>query len=628
MSTNVQKSWLLGGGYDWRAFASANLAVDKSAGISLVKTREITPTPPTKTILSPRYSFGRLGYDIDRGKREIRAYTPDGKLRHRWGPRDSAGNYVPARDAAAWDPVDMVGDANCVFILERNYQTVLKHLFGRESLALLFSSGNVNSHWSRITLDESGCLLLFDDAQPNIASRYSRTGSSLGNVKAPWPAEPPRASMQAQPTQEPPPGEAPFYSMEGYWMSQPLDSGIFNCPWHRIEMTLPQLPAGTQIDVQVFAYKNPELAPLNFRDPRWTTSYSVVAPIQPPPDPGAPKPRVDEFLIQAAPGQFLSLLIKVHGDGFATPIIQKLRVHYPRESYLQYLPPLYSANEPMRAFLDSSLSVFQTEWDGFDQRVDESTALFDPAAVPEGVPMNYLAGWLGLALEGTWTGEQNRLLLEAAPQVHPQRGTAVALREYIAVYLANFAGVSSDVLSQTSFPAFLEGFRERQYLMLSQTSSRLGHAQPLWSDSVVKRLQLGGLAEEGQVGLISTGDPEHDFFQQFAHRFRVYVPAAWVRTSDQESLLRRALEAELPAHVRYDLCLVEAGFRVGIQSTVGLDTIVGGSPPWRLPSEPDLSAPSLPPPNRLGYGTVLSNILGAGPAILDSKARVDGWILD
>src|SRR6267143_584832 len=295
MSTNVQKSWLLGGGYDWRAFASANLAVDKSAGISLVQTREIPPTPPTKTILSHRYSFGRLCYDIDRGKREIRAYTPDGKLRHRWGPRDSAGNYVPARDAAAWDPVDMVGDANCVFILERNYQTVLKHLFGRESLALLFSSGNVNSHWSRITLDESGCLLLFDDAQPNIASRYSRTGSSLGNGKAPWPAEPPRASMQAQPTQEPPPGEAPFYSMEGYWMSQPLDSGIFNCPWHRIEMTLPQLPAGTQIDVQVFAYKNLELAPLNFRDPRWTTSYSVVAPIQPTPDPGTPNPRVPGF---------------------------------------------------------------------------------------------------------------------------------------------------------------------------------------------------------------------------------------------------------------------------------------------------------------------------------------------
>jgi len=412
-------------------------------------------------------------------------------------------------------------------------------------------------------------------------------------------------------------------------MSKPLDSGIYNCPWHRIEMTLPQLPPGTQIDVQVFAYKTPDLAPLNMRDPRWISTYSVVAPIQPPPVPfKSEKSRVDEFLIQASPSQFLSILIKIHGDGFTTPVIQKLRVHFPRESYLSYLPPLYSANEPMRAFLDSFLAVFQTEWDEFDQRVDDSTALFDPAAVPEGVPMNYLASWLSLSLEGTWTGEQNRLLLKAAPKIQPLRGTAAALRAYVAVYLENFAGVSPDALSQTSFPALLEGFRERQYLELSQTSSKFGHAQPLWSDSVVKRLQLGGLAQEGQVDLVSTGDPQDDFFQHFAHRFRVYVPAAWVRTADQESLIRRAIEAEMPAHLRYDLCLVEAGFRVGIQSTVGLDTIVGGLPPWRLPSEPNLAAPSLPPLNRLGYGTVLSCIPGAGPAILDGKARVDGWILD
>jgi phage tail-like protein len=628
MPIDDQKSWLLGSGYSWSVFASANVTIDKDKGISLDLAREIPPVPAAKKVLAEGFSFGRLRYDIDRGKREIRAYTLDGRLRHRWGPRDSADNYVPANDAAAWDPVDIAGDSTCVFILERSYQTVFRHSFGRESLSVLLSSGNNNSRWSRIALDAEGCLLLFDDVQPASVSRYNRTGSFLGTVAAPWPASPSSQAPPAQPTIEPPQDEAPFYRTDGYWMSQPLDAAIYNCVWHRIEMTLAQLPPGTQIEVQAFAYKNRELAPLNFRDPRWNTSYSVVAPIQPPPDSGQPKPRVDEFLIQAAPGQYLSLLIKIHGDGFATPVIQKLRVHFPRESYLAYLPPLYSANEPMRAFLDSYLSVFQTEWDEFDREVDDSTALFDPAAVPEGPKMDYLASWLDLALEGTWTGEQNRCLLEAAPKTQVQRGTAAALRRYLEVYLANFAGVSSDALTQTSFPAFLEGFRERQYLMLSETGSRLGSVQPLWSDSVVKRLQLGGLAQEGQVDLVSTGDPEHDFFQQFAHRFRVYVPAAWVRTADQESMFRRAIEVELPAHVRYDLCLVEAGFRVGIQSTVGLDTIVGGLPLWRLPAEPDLSAPSLLPLNRLGYGTVLSCVPGAGPAILNSKARVDGWILD
>jgi phage tail-like protein len=522
----------------------------------------------------------------------------------------------------------MAGDSNCAFLLDRHHQTVFKHAYGRETLSVLFSSPNTSSHWSRISLDTRGCLLLFDDLQPNVVSRYSRSGKFLTTVKAQWPLPPSSSAAPAKPTQEPPPGDAPFYFTDGYWMSQPLDSSIYNCPWHRIDMAIPQFPPGTQIEVQVFSYPTLDLAPLSVRDGRWITTYSVVAPIQPPPDASKRNTRVDEFLIQSSPAQYLSLLIKIHSDGFATPTIQKLRVHYPRSSYLAYLPPLYSANEPMRAFLDTFLSVFQTEWDEFDQRVDDSTALFDPAAVPEGVAMSYLASWLSVPLEGTWTGEQNRLLIEAAPKFQPVRGTAAALQKYIAVYLENFAGITPDVLSQTSFPVFLEGFRERQYLALSQESSELGQAQPLWSDSVVKRLQLGGLAQEGQVDLVSTGDPRQDFFEYFAHRFRVYVPAAWVRTAEQETLLRRAIETEMPAHLRYDLCLVEAGFRVGIQSTVGFDTIIGDLPAWRLPSEPDLSAPSLPPLNRLGYGTFLSCLPRAGPVILDANAWVDSWILD
>jgi phage tail-like protein len=628
MPAGTQKSWLLGGGYDWRTFACANLVADKNAGISLAQTRVPPPPSPTKALPSPHYSFRRLGYDIDRANREVRAYTLDGKLRHRWGPRDSAGNYVPATDPAVWDPVDMAGDANCVFLLDRNYQTVFKHSFGRETLSTLFASSDNNSRWSRISLDSRGCLLLFDDHQPNLTSRYSRDGRFLSTLKASWPLPASNSAVLEKPANEPPPEEAPVYATDGYWMSQPLDSSLYNCPWHRIEMTLPDFPPDTQIEIHVFSYPTLDLAPLSVRDSRWITTYSVVAPIQPPPDPANAKPRVHEFLIQASPSQYLSLLIKIHSDGFATPIIQKLRVHYPRESYLAYLPPLYSANEPMRAFLDSFLSIFQTEWDEFEQRVDSSTALFDPASVPAGRAMNYLASWLSLSLEGTWTGDQNRRLLEAAPQIQPLRGTSAALQKYVAVYLENFAGIQPDVLAQTTFPIFLEAFRERQYLALSQSSSKLGHAQPLWSDSVVKRLELGGLAQEGQVDLVSTGDPQHDFFEYFAHRFRVYVPAAWVRTAEQETLLRRAIETEMPAHLRYDLCLVEAGVRVGIQSTVGFDTIVGDLPAWRLPSEPDLSAPSLRPLNMLGYGSFLSCLPGAGPAILNATAQVEGWILD
>jgi hypothetical protein len=216
-------------------------------------------------------------------------------------------------------------------------------------------------------------------------------------------------------------------------------------------------------------------------------------------------------------------------------------------------------------------------------------------------------------LEGAWNGEQKRHLLAAAPQVTPRRGRMDGLQAYLRIYLQNISGLAPE--AQRDYPQIVEGFRERQYLMLAiENTADLGHGAPLWSPGVVGRLQLGVFAREGEVRLVSTGDPERDLFHEYAHRFRVFVPAAWVRTAEDERMLRRALDAEKPAHTRYDLCLVEPRFRVGLQSTVGLDTVIGAYPVARLacPHETD-APPSRPPRYRLGYDTILTSRPASGP---------------
>jgi hypothetical protein len=101
-------------------------------------------------------------------------------------------------------------------------------------------------------------------------------------------------------------------------------------------------------------------------------------------------------------------------------------------------------------------------------------------------------------------------------------------------------------------------------------------------------------------------------FQQFAHRFRVFIPAAWVRDIEDERKIRRALDTEKPAHTRYDLCLVEPRFRVGVQSTVGINTVVGAWPVARLACHLNANEPTgLEPASRLGYDMVL----GARPSL-------------
>jgi phage tail-like protein len=311
------------------------------------------------------------------------------------------------------------------------------------------------------------------------------------------------------------------------------------------------------------------------------------------------------------------------GDGFDTPRIRSIRVHYPRESYLSYLPAVFSSDEDSRWFLERFLAIFQSEWDEISSRTEEFAAYLDPESVPEQF-LPYLAAWFDLKLEDEWTVEQKRRLLITVAANQARRGTLEGLTSFVQAYLHSIAGLPANA---TPFPRIVEGFRERERFVLAREgSSVLGSSVPLWGPAFVGRLQLDVFSREGEVRLVSTGDPERDLFHEYAHKFRVFVPSAWVGTREDERMLRRALDTEKPAHTQYDLCLVEPRFRVGVQATLGIDTILGDYPVARLTCQgPDdkQSPPSRAPSGRLGYDTVLGGTPAQGPGLhLTPGARV------
>jgi hypothetical protein len=83
---------------------------------------------------------------------------------------------------------------------------------------------------------------------------------------------------------------------------------------------------------------------------------------------------------------------------------------------------------------------------------------------------------------------------------------------------------------------------------------------------------------------IRTGAP---LFADLAHRFTVRVPATAVAGREDE--LIALIDSHAPAHTNFALCLIAADARVGRQSTLGVDLIVGGP---RRPLE--LGTPSEP----------------------------------
>lgn len=519
-----------------------------------------------------------------------------------------------------WHPIDIAVHDNHAYILDGQGGCVYSFLPQTGRLHIVLQDDNFAGVWSRIAVDRSGYIYLFDhtagrlhhynsngipdgtydyagdvrpyfDAPPIIVdykNRFCLPASLAHECDRHLPQDPPIFSMtvarcetgdqifnrsgkrinKIDPTEFPGPY---LYVTEGVWYSQRLDSAIYRCQWHRIELELRQtLPPGTRLRVSTLTDPNPRRSVdiRNLPEDVWDTHYDVIGRS---PTTSTQDTTLHEFLVNSREGRYLWVRVQLMGGGYRTPAIKRLRIHFPRESYLQYLPAIYAHDDESRHFLEHYLGVIQTEWDALQGSIDNIAGLFDPHTVPEHY-LDDLAGWLGLTLERSWTTEQKRRLLAAAPAIYDKRGTAAGLRAYLQVYLHNITDIPPE--EQGDYPQIIEGFRERQRVILG----RSGVGQPtvsLWGAAQVGRLQLDEFSREGDVLLHSVGDPEMDIFNEYAHRFFVMVPATWIRSNDDLEMLHRAIEAEKPVHTQYQLCLAKPHVQVGLQSTVGFDTIIG-----------------------------------------------------
>jgi phage tail-like protein len=548
-----------------------------------------------------------------------------------------------------WEPIDVVVDGRYAYILDRRNGRVWRHIPKTDldpSRDILIDKKAAADRWQRIGLDRDGRIYLLekrflleaDEVKTRLAI-YSSQGEWLERVENAddvrqrfdkpiiWLDHKKRFTipgvqkafnlLNGDPVKIDP-AEAvgqPPYQASGYWVGKALDSQIYQCQWHRLEVNVTALPAGAKIIVQTFTSSEKLDAATIDQQPDylWDTNYTIIGQLQAPPQSAKPSLAEDlnpvrwhDVLVQSRQGQFLWLRVQLKSDGFDTPAVAGMRVHYPRDSYLSYLPAVFAADDESRWFLERYLSIIQREWDDLEQKIAEFGRYLDPKAVPEGAPMDFLAYWLALTLPGMWDAEQKRNLLTAVPSIYRDRGTLGALKKFIQIYLQNLTTLSPDV--QGAYPQIVEGFQERQQMLLSQAQTTvIDRTGPLWGPQMVGRLQLDVYAEADKVRLVSTGDPERDIFHEYAHRFRVFVPANWIRTDMDERLLKQAIDSEKPAHTQYDLCLVEPRFRVGLQSTVGIDTIIGDYPLARLAgNEIQQTSPSRPPRHRLGYDMVLA----------------------
>jgi phage tail-like protein len=556
-----------------------------------------------------------------------------------------AGHLRPdAASFAQWQPVAVACDRRrCVWVLDRLNGVI--HRFSPRGLPVGRISGLEDP--KQLTISGDGRLFVVDQARRGGEARLrvfdpsGREQPAPERVASAAPAFPPLpfavhadgamslgtlcagactcdlSTFGAGGAPLPPPAPVvPALVTSGTYVSAALDSRTRGCQWHRL-VVHGDMPPGTRVLVETFCgdekYEAADVAGLAV----W--ARNEIGPAS-----AAAVKAANDCLILSAPGRFMWLKLTLIGNGATTPTIRALEIEFPRLSSLRYLPAVFAAEPSSADFTARFLSLFDTTVRAIERGVDAEARLFDPAAAPaERVGtapidfLSWLASWVGITFDRSWSEARRRRFLKNAGRLFARRGTVGGLRQQLLQVLGWEPPPSCGPCARPQRvccepplncapevptpaaalpPLVLEHFRLRRWLHLG--TARLGAQAVLWGERLVNRSRLDGNARVGCTQLISTPDPRRDPLHFYAHRFTVFVPACVGRTDVSRKWMENLLRRESPAHTQWDVEYVEPRFRIGVQSMIGFDAVVG----------------ALPPPARLGSATLGGPTLVAGAA--------------
>ncbi|MCH8148514.1 MAG: hypothetical protein IH987_11055 [Planctomycetes bacterium] len=206
-------------------------------------------------------------------------------------------------------------------------------------------------------------------------------------------------------------GASGRYEASGVLLSAILDSRLPGTQWHRIEIGA-DIPDGTRITVETATAND-------------ATDFNDSVEWQAPSRIGSPIPitaAVPEQLIQSRPGRYLRLRVTLSSDGVATPSLRWIRILYPRETYLDYLPVAYRRDEKAAWFLERFLALFERVFTGVEDRFERFSRQLNPQAAPREI-IDWLACLLDLAFDPSWPLERRRNLVARAMDLYKRRGT-------------------------------------------------------------------------------------------------------------------------------------------------------------------------------------------------------------
>lgn len=389
-----------------------------------------------------------------------------------------------------------------------------------------------------------------------------------------------------------------------------LDSHQRGTTWHRLFLDA-CIPPEAEVQVWTRANDDPELLPFQaYRQepPLYLRGRGAEIPYWEETGRSAGRRGLDEeeaglaahtgsweVLLQSALGRYLQVRLVLTGNGRASPQIRRMRVYYPRFSYLkEYLPAAYSQDRESAHFFERFLANMEGWYTDLEGKIGAASALFDPRSAPPET-LEWLAAWVGMVLDPLWSKvggyDRRRLMIRFARRLYERRGTPQGIRFAVLLLLdpclestlrrLERAAVHPDLalrqeLERLDLPYPGPGTGEEEledllyhYVLRAPGRDRVRIVEH-WQARQGLALQYGDVTQDSLEGVDTTS--LETALASAAHRFAVLVPEDL--TAEYAAMVEKIVGMEKPAHTEVELRRFWDFFLVG-QARLGTDTVLG-----------------------------------------------------
>ncbi|CAG0986570.1 hypothetical protein METP2_02310 [Methanosarcinales archaeon] len=334
----------------------------------------------------------------------------------------------------------------------------------------------------------------------------------------------------------------------GHYISKPINSASLKTRWHRFLLE-GRFEEGTQVDFSYYISDNINTNIGDLDENEWHKGLPGSSSIQ-------GTYRRDALFLKDNEGQYLWFKISLTGNETRSPVLNSIRLFFPRFSYLDNLPAIYQEDAASREFLERFLSIFESIFYEIDFKVEHLGRFFDSLGAPPEF-LSWLGYWLSITWDENFSEKMRRLYIRRAILLYKKRGTKEGLEEAIALFLY------TKKHPEESLEDIIANFKqEKPYIVENFNARRIPEDKKCMPCLKVKDLYFPPFDAKTTTDVLFGND---------LFSFFVLLPDANM-DEDTINTVKRIIEEQKPAHTCYCLKMLEPWFYLDMHTYLDINT--------------------------------------------------------